>query len=63
MFEVNQIVKGKVAGWFVVLGSRDINGQQRYQLKGVNPDNVNDTSPGELWLPEEALEAVRVSDY
>jgi hypothetical protein len=56
MFEVNQIVKGKVAGHFVVLGLRTIGGEDYAQLKCVDPRDYTKTSGGELALPIEALE-------
>ena len=56
MFEVNQIVKGKVAGHFVVLGLRTIGGEDYAQLKCVAPRDYTKTSGGELALPIEALE-------
>ena len=57
-FTVNQIVKGKVAGTFVLLGFRLIGGEQYAQLKTVNPANHSQTMPGELALPLTAIEAV-----
>lgn len=56
MFEINQIVKGKVAGHFVVLGLRTIGGEDYAQLKCVDPSDYTKTSGGELALPIEALE-------
>ena len=55
MIEVNQIVKGKVAGHFVVLGFRTIGGEDYAQLKCVDPSDYTKTSGGELALPIEAL--------
>ena len=55
MFAVNQIVKGHVAGTFVILGFRIIGGEEWAQLKCVNPDNHTQTAPGELALPLTAL--------
>lgn len=52
---VNQIVKGIKAGTFVVLGSRQINGVDGYQLKEVNPANHAQVGRGELWLPADAI--------
>ena len=57
MFEVNQIVKGKVAGHFIVLGFRKIGGEDYAQLKCVDPSDYTKTDPGELALPIRALEA------
>ena len=50
-FSVNEIVKGKVAGTFAVLGFRQIGGEKYAQLKEVNPMDHTQTSPGELALP------------
>lgn len=58
MFNVNQIVKGHVAGTFVILGFRTIGGEQCAQLKCVNPDNHAQTARGELALPLTALRAI-----
>ena len=58
-FKVNQIVKGKVAGHFVVLGFRsDLGNEVFAKLKSVNPKNFGEVSKGELALPLSALEAV-----
>ncbi len=51
MFQVNQIVKGKVAGTFVILGFREIHGDAYVQVKAVNPNDHTQTMPGELSLP------------
>tara|TARA_R110000803_G_scaffold94877_1_gene162635 strand:- start:1057 stop:1260 length:204 start_codon:yes stop_codon:yes gene_type:complete len=56
MFKVNQIVKGKVAGHFVVLGFRVIDGQDYAQLKCVDSGDYTKTARGEIALPIEALE-------
>jgi len=52
---VNQIVKGKVAGTFVILGFRMVGSVPSAQLKAVNPNNHSETAPGELCLPLTAL--------
>lgn len=57
-FQVNQIVKGKVAGHFVVLGFREIGGEQYAQLKSVNPNDFSQVSAGELSLPLTAISPV-----
>jgi hypothetical protein len=49
--EINQIVKGKVSGYFVVLGFRKINGEDYAQLKCVDPQDFTKTAKGELALP------------
>lgn len=51
VFKVNQIVRGKVCGVFVILGFR--NGGA--QLKEVNPANLTETAPGELFLPLDCI--------
>lgn len=47
----NAIVKGIRAGTFVVLGFRNIGGEEYAQLKEVNPNNYDETHPGEIALP------------
>ena len=56
-FKLNQIVKGKIAGHFVVLGFRKIAGEDYAQLKSVDPKDYTRTASGELALPISALEA------
>lgn len=58
MFQVNQIVKGKKAGTFVVLALRTVGGEQGAQVKAVNPANHAETAPGEMFLPFDCLEAL-----
>lgn len=55
MIAAGYIVTGIVCGTFVVLGSRTVNGVEGVQVKEVNPNNHNEMSPGELWLPLEAV--------
>ena len=55
MYAVNQIVKGKYAGTFVILGFRTVAGQDGAQIKCVNPDNHAERAPGELFLPLDVL--------
>ena len=57
-YTTNQIVKGKVAGMFVILGFRMIGGEEYAQLKEVNPNNHAQTAPGEIALPLNAIEAI-----
>ena len=57
-FEINQIVKGKIAGTFVILGFRIIANEEYAQLKEVNPDNHSQTGAGELALPLNKLLAI-----
>ena len=54
-FSDNQIVKGKIAGTFVVLGHYQDGHDTMYVLKAVNPDNHAETAAGELHLPEHCL--------
>lgn len=56
-FNINQIVKGVNAGTFVILGFRNIGGEEYAQLKEVNPNNYEETAPGELALPLDAIKA------
>lgn len=51
----NAIVKGIRAGTFVVLGFRNIDGEEYAQVKEVNPDNYAETRPGEMALPVNSL--------
>jgi hypothetical protein len=53
-FNVNQIVKGAVAGCFVILGFRVIGGENFAQLKPYNPA-TGKTSQGEIALPLDAI--------
>ena len=54
-FAVNQIVRGKHAGVFVILSFRiGSDGQRWANLKEVNP-LTNKTYPGGLSLPESSL--------
>ena len=55
MFAVNEIVRGKVAGVFVVLGFRVIAGEQLVQVKPVNPNNLAQAGAGEMALSADAL--------
>jgi len=58
-FNINQIVKGKQAGVFVILGFRhDLGNEIFAQVKCVNPKNFAETSPGEFALPLTALEVL-----
>ena len=52
---VNQIVKGKRSGVFVVLGLFTRGGERFAQLKAVNPANLAETARGELSLPLSCL--------
>lgn len=51
MFKLNQIVKGKKAGTFVIIGFRKINNEDYAQLKEVNPRNYTETAINEIALP------------
>jgi len=50
-FNTNQIVKGKKAGTFVILGFRIIDAIPSAQLKLVNPQDHTQTGEGEMALP------------
>lgn len=58
MFNVNQIVKGANAGTFVILGFREIGGEQYAQVKAVNPSDHTQVASGEFALPISALRAL-----
>lgn len=53
-FNVNQVVKGAVAGCFVILGFRVISGEDFAQPKPYNPA-TGTTSQGEIALPLTAI--------
>lgn len=54
-FSINQIVKGKITGLFVILGFRTIAGETVADLKEINPANHNEFAPGEVTLPLDAI--------
>lgn len=54
MFNTNQIVKGKTAGFFVVLGYRVIGGEKFVQVKPYNPA-TGKTGKGEMAFTEDCL--------
>lgn len=54
MFYEGQIVRGKVAGAFVILALRQMHGEDGAQLKPVNPADLK-LGAGELWLPLDAI--------
>ena len=56
--KINQIVKGEVCGTFVILGFRNIDGQEYAQVKAVNPNDHTQTAKGELALPVESLRTI-----
>lgn len=58
MFAINQIVKGKRAGTFVILAFRTVGGEQGAQVKPVNPANHAQHGAGEMFLPFDALVAL-----
>ena len=58
MFQVNQIVKGRVCGVFVILALRTVGGEEGAQVKAVNPANHSETNPGEFFLPFDAIRAL-----
>jgi len=55
--KINQIVKGQVCGTFVILGFRNIDGEEYAQLKAINPD-THKPKKGELALPIDALREI-----
>jgi hypothetical protein len=55
-FQTNQIVKGQRAGTFVILGFRNIGGEQYAQLKEVHPV-THQPARGEISLPLTAIKA------
>jgi hypothetical protein len=55
-FQIGQIVKGKVAGNFVVLRFRTVGGEEYAQLKEVCPITGHKMR-GEICLPLSALKA------
>jgi hypothetical protein len=55
--KINQIVKGKFAGTFVILGFfEQQDGEQWAQVKEVNPANHSQVAAGELALPINLLQ-------
>jgi len=56
-FSINQIVKGKVCGYFVVLGYRTLLGNQFVQVKPFCLETQN-VLPGEFALEESCLEQI-----
>lgn len=59
MFALNQIVKGRIAGTFIILALRTVGGEEGAQVKAVNPENHAETGQGEMFLPFTALEAIQ----
>lgn len=53
-FQVNQIVKGKVCGEFIIIGFRNIGGEGYAQLKEHNKGQLG---RGEFSLPLTAIKA------
>jgi len=58
MFNVNQIVKGKRAGTFVILAFRTVGGEQGAQVKAVNPNDHAQVAAGEMFLPLDSIVAL-----
>lgn len=56
-FQVNQIVKGRVAGQFVILAFRTIGGEQYAQVKEYDA-STGKTRRGEMALPVVSLKTV-----
>jgi hypothetical protein len=57
MFNINQIVSGKVAGHFVVLGYRTVGGERVVQVKPYNTV-TGATGRGEFAISEDSLKVV-----
>lgn len=57
MFNVNQIVKGHVAGTFIVLGYRNVGGECFVQVKPYDLSSGK-AGKGEFCLPESALKSI-----
>jgi len=55
MFNLNQIVKGKNAGTFLIIGFRVIDNCDYAQLKSVNPKDHSQLGKGEIALPLDSL--------
>jgi hypothetical protein len=49
-FRLNQIVRGKNTGVFVILDFKTIANIPMAILKAVNPDNLSETAPGQIAL-------------
>ena len=58
MFNLNQIVKGKAAGTFVIVGMRTVGREEGAQVKPVNPADHAQVGGGEFFLPFSALAAL-----
>ena len=54
---IGTIVKGKVCGTFVVIGTRQIDGAEYVQVKEYNPE-TGAIAKGEFALPVDAVIAV-----
>ena len=56
-FSINQIVRGKFAGVFVILDifTDKTNGMRCARLKEVNPNNLSETAPGGIALPLDCI--------
>ena len=57
-YQLNQIVKGKKAGTFVIVGFRTVGFDDGVQVKSVNPSNHTQVAPGEMFLPMDAIKPV-----
>ena len=57
-FGINQIVRGKTAGAFVILAFRTVGGVRGAQVKPVNPADHSQHGAGEMFLPLDALTTV-----
>lgn len=54
MFKVNEIVKGKVCGTFIVVDFKVFGGEQYVKVKAINPETM-ETAKGHILFPVDAL--------
>lgn len=57
-FKINQIVKGKHAGTFVILAFENIGPEYCAILKEVNPANYAETALGQIALPLDCIKPI-----
>jgi hypothetical protein len=57
-FSINQIVKGRVCGTFVILGFRSAGREQLVILKEVNPEDYTQVNPGELHMTVDVIRPI-----
>ena len=56
-YSINQIVRGKVAGVFVIVGTHPERPgiPAGYAVRAVNPANLSETAPGEMLFTADML--------